>query len=406
MATYTMPLKAIIEQPTQNRNDLTLKQRLEVGRVNFFKDIDYPIFNENYRSEFETKFIRYFYNKEIGFETESLFKFELETWLQINMPYYNQLFESELLEYDPLTNIAMQFDQDLKQDSTMDTTRDNQEDSTTNTVTQSSFEHDTQRDTETDTTSNHTQNTVTDSKTDTVGNVKTQSDTVATKGVTGHSETDTTQDSNTTSTTDTTSNSNTHTESNTTQNAFNRKIDSDTPDNRLNLSSNDGSGVIEYASNIAETMDKSTGDTVTDTNTTDQTNSSTNTTDKTTSNSVTDTTENTHDQSNTTSNQDTTETTDQLTNQDVTENTTSNSVTDDTTKQTGWDHSQTDGKGQIIGNIVGRDVGNKLENLYNERYGKDGTITYQQMIQELRSTFLRIERQIFREMTELFMLLY
>ena len=75
MATYTMPLKAIIEQPTQNRNDLTLKQRLEVGRVNLFKDIDYPIFNENYRSEFETKFIRYFYNKEIGFETESLFKF-------------------------------------------------------------------------------------------------------------------------------------------------------------------------------------------------------------------------------------------------------------------------------------------------------------------------------------------
>ena len=49
MATYTMPLKAIIEQPTQNRNDLTLKQRLEVGRVNLFKDIDYPIFNENYR---------------------------------------------------------------------------------------------------------------------------------------------------------------------------------------------------------------------------------------------------------------------------------------------------------------------------------------------------------------------
>ena len=160
MATYTMPLKAIIEQPTQNRNDLTLKQRLEVGRVNLFKDIDYPIFNENYRSEFETKFIRYFYNKEIGFETESLFKFELETWLQINMPYYNQLFESELLEYDPLTNIAMQFDQDLKQDTTLDTTKDSQEDSTSNSVTQSSFEHDTQRDTTTDTTTNRTQNKI------------------------------------------------------------------------------------------------------------------------------------------------------------------------------------------------------------------------------------------------------
>ena len=374
MATYTMPLKTIIEQPTQNRDDLTLKQRLEVGRVNLFKDMDYPIFNEHYRSEFESKFIRYFYNKEIGFETESLFKFELETWLQINMPYYNQLFESELLEYDPLTNIAMQFDQDLKSDTTMDTTKDSQEDSTTKSATQSSFEHDTQRDTKTDTLSDRTQNTQTDTTTD----------------VTGHSETDTLQDSNTTSTTDTTSNSDTHTESNTTQDAFNRKIDSDTPDNRLNLSSNEGSGVIEYASNIAETMDKSTGDTTTDTNTTDETNSNTSTIDKTTSNSQTDTTENTVAHSN----------------QDVTENTTTNSVTGDTTKQSGWDHSQTDGTGQIIGNVVGRDVGNKLENLYNERYGKDGTVTYQQMIQELRATFLRIERQIFKEMTELFMLLY
>ena len=374
MATYTMPLKTIIEQPTQYRDDLTLKQRLEVGRVNFFKDIDYPIFNENYRSEFETKFIRYFYNKEIGFETESLFKFELETWLQINMPYYNQLFESELLEYDPLTNIAMQFDQDLKQDTTLDTTKDSQEDSTSNSVTQSSFEHDTQRDTTTDTTTNRTQNTKTDTTTDVIG----------------HSETNSTQDSNTTSTTDTTSNSDTHTQSDTTQDAFNRKIDSDTPDNRLHLSSNEGSGVIEYANNISETLDKSTGNTTTDTNTTDTTNSNTNTTDKTTSNSQTDTTEKT----------------DTHSNQDTTENTVSNSVTDDTTKQTGWDISETNAKGQIIGNIVGHDVGNKLENLYNERYGKDGSITYQQMIQELRATFLRIERQIFREMTEFFMLLY
>ena len=350
MATYTMPLKTIIEQPTQNRNDLTLKQRLEVGRVNLFKDIDYPIFNENYRSEFETKFIRYFYNKEIGFETESLFKFELETWLQINMPYYNQLFESELLEYDPLTNIAMQFDQDLKQDTSLDTTKDSQEDSTSNSVTQSSFEHDTQRNTKTDTTTD----------------------------ITGHSQTDSTQDSTTTTKTDTTSNSDTNTKSDTKQDAFNRKIDSDTPDNRLHLSSNEGSGVIEYANNISETLDKSTGSTTTDTNTTDKSNSNTNTTDKTTSNSQTDTSE----------------------------NTISNSVTDDTTKQKGWDNSETNAKGQIIGNIVGRDVGNKLENLYNERYGKDGSITYQQMIQELRATFLRIERQIFREMTELFMLLY
>src|SRR5690606_30755344 len=49
-------------------------------------------------------FIRHFYMREIGFETEGLFKFYLETWLLVHMPYYNQLFKSELIEYDPLSN--------------------------------------------------------------------------------------------------------------------------------------------------------------------------------------------------------------------------------------------------------------------------------------------------------------
>src|SRR5690606_40563614 len=53
---------------------------------------------------FETYFIIHFYMREIGFETEGLFKFYLETWLLVHMPYYNQLFKSELIEYDPLSN--------------------------------------------------------------------------------------------------------------------------------------------------------------------------------------------------------------------------------------------------------------------------------------------------------------
>ena len=45
--------------------------------------------------------------REIGFETDGLFKFQLETWLRIHMPYFNKMFESELIEFDPLENSSV-----------------------------------------------------------------------------------------------------------------------------------------------------------------------------------------------------------------------------------------------------------------------------------------------------------
>ena len=82
--------------------------------------MDYPIYDEAYRKDFETHFIRYFYMKHIGFETASLFKMELETWLIINMPYYNRMFESENIKFDPLVNTALT----VKNDKQIDNTRD------------------------------------------------------------------------------------------------------------------------------------------------------------------------------------------------------------------------------------------------------------------------------------------
>lgn len=124
MATYTMELRNYIEMWSQ---DETLPQRevIEIGRQHLF-DFDYPIFDEDYRKVFETNFIRKFYMKEIGFETEGLFKFQLETWLNINMPYFNKLFESELIEYDPLINSEMK----VTHTKTSDTTQENHVDST------------------------------------------------------------------------------------------------------------------------------------------------------------------------------------------------------------------------------------------------------------------------------------
>jgi len=103
MASYTMQLREYIEHWSQDDEYLSSRERIKNGQKKLF-DFDYPIFDEDYRNVFETNFIRKFYMREIGFETEGLFKFQLESWLLINMPYFNKLFESELIKYNPLEN--------------------------------------------------------------------------------------------------------------------------------------------------------------------------------------------------------------------------------------------------------------------------------------------------------------
>lgn len=111
-----MTLKECVDLWT-NGESTGVKDSIEKGRIKLF-DFSYPIYDETYKKVFETHFIRQFYMTEIGFETEGLFKFHLETWLNINMPYFNKLFESELLQYDPLTNTKLETTQLKKNDRT------------------------------------------------------------------------------------------------------------------------------------------------------------------------------------------------------------------------------------------------------------------------------------------------
>lgn len=212
MASYTTQLRTIVEQPTQYQS-LPTRQRIEEGRKKLF-DFDYPIFDESYRGVFETHFIRHFYMREIGFETEELFKFRLETWLIINMPYFNKLFESELIEYDPLINSKMNV------------------------------------------TSNETNNKVQNDNRDTTRNETVDKDTTFTNDV------DTTNSSTSNSQVDgsTTNDTTTNGTENVSTDDFNRSLKSDTPDSRLTLTANDGQGVIEYASEIVENTENNVHD--------------------------------------------------------------------------------------------------------------------------------------------------
>ena len=49
---------------------------------------------------------------------------------------------------------------------------------------------------------------------------------------------------------------------------------------------------------------------------------------------------------------------------------------------------------------------NEIEDYINHRVGKTGSVSYSQLVTEYRETLLRIEKQIFNEMNELFMLVY
>lgn len=248
-----MQLRTYIEQATQDNPSLSIREKIEAGRTKLF-DFEYPIFDPDYKKIFETNFIRNFYMREIGFETEGLFKFQLETWLLINMPYYNKLFESELLEFDPLKN------------------------------------H--------DVSTTHTKTVDSDS----------------TSTATGTQTTDATNTGDSTRTDDN----------------FSRHLNSDNPDGRLALTTNDGEGVIEYASKITEDNDNNSS-TATSTNTATGT---------------------TNDNQNVSANVDT------------------------------------------------------VEDYIENRSGKTGDKSYSKLLQEYRDSLLRLEKQIFNEMQELFMLVY
>ena len=62
----------------------------------------YPIFDESYREGLNNKIIRHYWFREIGFETAALFRDRLAMTMGEIMPYYNQLYKSQLISVDPM----------------------------------------------------------------------------------------------------------------------------------------------------------------------------------------------------------------------------------------------------------------------------------------------------------------
>ena len=62
---------------------------------------NYPIFSEEYRKTLNNNIKNHYFFEEIGFETPARFAFRLQAKMNLIMPYYNQLYNSQLAEIDP-----------------------------------------------------------------------------------------------------------------------------------------------------------------------------------------------------------------------------------------------------------------------------------------------------------------
>ena len=90
-------------------------------------DFDFPIFDENYRNVLETKILKHYYTREIGLETYGMWKLKLDTKLNEIMPFYNQLYKSALLEFNPLYEVDYSKTGNRDSSGTRDNTENNSE---------------------------------------------------------------------------------------------------------------------------------------------------------------------------------------------------------------------------------------------------------------------------------------
>lgn len=96
MSKYTTELRWIVEQTLDDAG----ADRIEDNWSLCYDALglaDYPLFDEAYRETLNNKIIRHYYTREIGAETAGRFRMFVRDAMHLIMPYYNQLYESEIL---------------------------------------------------------------------------------------------------------------------------------------------------------------------------------------------------------------------------------------------------------------------------------------------------------------------
>lgn len=107
MSKYTTEVRYICETYAGHKEsqDYGKIDDIIANSIDKIFDFDFPIFDESYRSVLETKIIKHYYTREIGFETVALWKHFLSVRLNEIMPKYNQLYKAESLNINLFDNM-------------------------------------------------------------------------------------------------------------------------------------------------------------------------------------------------------------------------------------------------------------------------------------------------------------
>ena len=191
MSKYTTELRYICEIGAGLDESVgynSLDTVLESARPHIF-DFSYPIFDESYRQVLEKKILKHYYTREISEETVGLWKLRLNIKMNEIMPYYNKLYNSELIEFNPLYTVNLTRDKNTDFDST----RNGEENITDHTTTSNAKTYEEERANENDgtlsaQTSGTSSNTVvTDGETTTSGSSSSSSQNDTTTSATNSS---------------------------------------------------------------------------------------------------------------------------------------------------------------------------------------------------------------------------
>lgn len=107
MSKYTTEVRYVCEQKAGLVESVGFSGVEEVLEKSWDKVITSRVkmFDEEYRKVLYKKILKHYYTREIGAESVGLWQLWMNTKLEEVMPYYNQLYESELIKIEPLRNV-------------------------------------------------------------------------------------------------------------------------------------------------------------------------------------------------------------------------------------------------------------------------------------------------------------
>lgn len=108
MSKYTTEVRYICEYyagKTESGDYSDIDNIISLSQGSIFTN--YPIFNEAYRAALNAKILKHFYTREICEETTALWKLRLNNRMNEIMPYYNKLYNSELLAFNPFEDYSI-----------------------------------------------------------------------------------------------------------------------------------------------------------------------------------------------------------------------------------------------------------------------------------------------------------